>query len=56
MTDTVLARLAALKTMPIGGAEAAVARPLRDASRRSSIGATSKAASPTASRNWPTAA
>ena len=30
MTDTVLARLAALKTTPIAGAEAAMARPLRD--------------------------
>ena len=54
MTDTVLARLAALKTTPI----AALKQRWRDSSRpsrRPTTGASSNTGSPTASRNWPTA-
>ena len=55
MTDPIPARLAALKTMPLPELKAAVARRSSAPSRPATTAATSRAGSPTASRNWPTA-
>ena len=54
MTDTVLARLAALKTMPTPELKAKW-RELFARSRRPTTAASSRAGSPTASRNSPMA-
>ena len=55
MTDPIPARLAALKTMPMPELKAEWRDALRHRAAAATTGASSRAGSPTASRNWPTA-